>query len=85
MNRTLKELILDRKYGKVQNILETSMAELHSLFFTDHAVKTKEVAWLNRNLPHSITREGRLDHEFGTYMRELLYKEMERIDNGEEE
>ena len=57
------------------------MAELHSLFFTDHAVKTKEVSWLNNQMPPSMAKEGRLDNEFGTYMRELLYKKMERRDN----
>ena len=45
------------------------MAELHSLFFTDHAIKTKEIPWLNHEIPTNMSKEGRLDNDFGTYMR----------------
>ena len=53
------------------------MEELHAIIFADHTVKTKETAWLNRNIPKDVPNDGRLDNQYGTYMREHLYRQME--------
>ena len=54
------------------------MDELYAIFYTDHAIKTKERDWLNYKMPENISQDGRLDNQFGTYMREHLYREMEK-------
>lgn len=57
------------------------MGELYAIFFADHSTKTKEVPWLNKDMPQGVMMEGRLDNEYGTYMREHLYRKMSNSKN----
>jgi hypothetical protein len=57
-------------------LIENVMGELYAIFFADHTVKVKEVDWLYQPREKNLNDEGRLDNEFGTYMRERLYNQM---------
>jgi len=54
------------------------MGELFAIYFADHSTKMNEIPWLNQNMPEGIMKDGRLDNEFGTYMREHLYRQMNK-------
>ena len=71
-------MVTSNKVGEVRSILENSMGELYALYFSDHSTKTKEVPWLNQKVPEGVMQDGRLDNEFGTYMREHLYRVMNK-------
>lgn len=51
------------------------MGELYAIFYSDHTTKMKEKDWMNVLVPDSVP-EGRLDNEFGSYLRERLYRLM---------
>ncbi len=75
MNVELKNLVMMGKINEVRFLLENSMGELYAIYYSDHTTKVKEMSWMNNLVPDSIP-EGRLDNEFGSYLRERLYRLM---------
>ncbi len=75
MNAELKKLVMLSKFAEVRAVIENAMGELYAIFYADHTTKVKEMNWMNHLVPEAV-KEGRLDNEYGSYMRERIYRLM---------
>nr|BAJ97625.1 predicted protein [Hordeum vulgare subsp. vulgare] len=87
MTKKIKLLLQSDHSNEVEKEVESIINQLYALYHCEHATKVKEMPWLNNlakikneklKTKDEVYLKGRLDNEFGSYMREVLYEKISR-------